>query len=211
MIILTGVAYMLLPFILVISGKKFKLKTIRWITVLDVILAKLLLSIVFKTDEVFSNAPAILWVILAYQLLKNKCLESRIPSKNYIKNSLQNNIIASGAIESVYYFDYTNNFGYYDSLSGLNTTLVKYEGMPIQTPVAKVKSAHIEYYINQFGRNIVVEYINSRISKLCSISEDEAEKSNQFIILRYDNGSIIYFEYDADFCKVFEMVEQYEV
>lgn len=210
-LLLTVSMYLFVPVLLIISGKKFNLKTIRIIAIVNATVIMTLNAIAAGEAIGARTSPALIWGTLAYVLLKNKCLERLIPSKNYINFSSQNVVALSLVIESVYYFDYTNKFGYYDLLSGCNSALIKYNGVPIPTPVAEVKSDPIEYYINQFGSKIAIEYINARIPMLHVISETEAEKSNQFIVLRYENDSITYFEYDEDFCKVFEMVEQYKL
>lgn len=76
-IIVTVLAYLLVPVIIILSGKKFSEKEIKRIVVINAVVWSILFFLIRSSqgETKVNIAPCILWSSVAYAIMKNKCLK----------------------------------------------------------------------------------------------------------------------------------------
>lgn len=86
-----------------------------------------------------------------------------------------------------------------------------YNGVPISESIEGIGKGAIEFFVNQFGTGIALQYINNYLPMLRKISKNVAEFLDEFIVICYDNGKIRYYKHDENLVKVFHIVESYRI
>ena len=76
-IIVTVLAYLLVPVIIILTGKKFSEKEIKRIVVINAVVWSILFFLIRSSqgETKVNIAPCILWSSVAYAIMKNKCLK----------------------------------------------------------------------------------------------------------------------------------------
>ena len=113
-------------------------------------------------------------------------------------------------IDSIYYFDYTNDIGHYDSIRDFSSEEMSYIGLALSTPKVRVNATPNSFDISREGSIRIREYVISQMSSLEEISKDLAENSPKYILICYFDGSKRYFSYNEAFCALFKLAFQYE-
>lgn len=112
-------------------------------------------------------------------------------------------------IESVYCFDYTNNFGYYESIRDFRSEEMTYISFAFSTLKVHVNATPDEFKIGVNPSNKVREFVVSHLDELKEISEMLAENSPKYILLCFEDESKMYYEYNESFCEIFSLIKQY--
>ena len=113
-------------------------------------------------------------------------------------------------IDSIYYFDYTKEIGHYDSIRDFASVEMTYIGLALSTPKIRVNTVPNSFDISSDGSTRVREYAISTLENLREISKDLAVNSPRYILICYFDGTERYFEYNADFCGLFNIAFQYK-
>lgn len=117
----------------------------------------------------------------------------------------------STRIESVYYFNYTKEIGFYDSVRDFTHLEMEYIGMAVSTEKVHVNSTPTRFKVDEKGTDNIREYVIARMESLVEISKELAINSPQYIMIRYADESVKYFKYDTEFCNIFSMAECHKV
>lgn len=115
----------------------------------------------------------------------------------------------SREIESVYYFNYTRKIGHYDSFRNFDSYELLYIGLALSTPEIRVDASPIKYKITHARSIEIKEYVNAFLPKLTVLEKEIAESKPEYILVCYENEDKEYFEYNADFCSIFQNVKEY--
>ena len=113
-------------------------------------------------------------------------------------------------IDSIYYFNYASNIGYYDSIRDFASPEMEYIGLALSTPKVRVNASPTTYVISSEGSTRIREYAVSQLGNLREISEDLAVNSPMYILICYCDGSKQYFAYNESFCYLFKIASQYQ-
>lgn len=113
-------------------------------------------------------------------------------------------------IDSIYYFDYTEEIGYYDSLRNFASVEMKYIGLALSTPTVRVNATPNSFNVSSDGSSCIREYVISQLANLSEISKDLAVNSPKYILINYFDGTERYFAYNESFCSVFKMAFLYK-
>lgn len=113
-------------------------------------------------------------------------------------------------IDSIYYFNYTKQIGYCDSIRDFSSVEMTYIGLAISTPEIRVNSSPNKFVVSEDGSNNVRKYTISQINMLQEICEELAVNSPKYILINYFDGTKRYFEYNEEFCNLFKIVLQYQ-
>lgn len=113
-------------------------------------------------------------------------------------------------IDEIYYFNYTKDIGYYDSIRNFSSEEMSYVGLALSTPKARVNATPNTFDISSEGSICIREYAISQMSSLQEISKDLAVNSPKYILICYFDGSERYFAYNEDFCSLFKLALRYE-
>lgn len=116
----------------------------------------------------------------------------------------------SNRIDSIYYFDYTRNVGFYDSVRDFASLEMVYIGSAISTPKVRVNASPTQYTICEQGTEKVREMVVSQLPYLVEISKVLADNSPRFFKIRYADGSLKYYKYTVCFHQIFQHLKQYE-
>jgi hypothetical protein len=112
-------------------------------------------------------------------------------------------------IDSIYYFDYTGQVGYYQSVRDFRSEEMTYMSLALSTPKISVNATPTTFKIGKTSSEKVREFIISHMDDLKEISELLAENSPKYIMICFADESRMYFEYDEKFCGVFSVINQY--
>lgn len=113
-------------------------------------------------------------------------------------------------IDSIYYFDYTGQVGYYQSVRDFRSEEMTYMSLALSTPKISVNATPTIFKIGKTSSEKVREFIISHMDDLKEISELLAENSPKYIMICFADESRMYFEYDESFCGVFNIINQYK-
>ena len=111
----------------------------------------------------------------------------------------------SARIDSVYYFDYTREIGFYDSIRNFTAVEMEYIGMAISTERVRVNSTPTINRIDQTGSEMIREYVISHLGSLVEISKELAINSPRYILIAYADDSEKYFKFDEDMLCIFKI------
>lgn len=114
-------------------------------------------------------------------------------------------------IDSIYYFDYTKEIGFFDSIRNFTALEMSYIGMAISTEKIRVNSTPTSYKICTDGTNQIRQLAISRKALLKEISAELAINSPRYILIWYLDDTKQYFEYDDNFCQIFSMAKQFKI
>lgn len=113
-------------------------------------------------------------------------------------------------IDSIYYFNYTKEIGFYDSIRNFRSEKMTYIGLALSTPKVRVNALPTKYTIDETGSNKIREYVIPRLERLKEISQTLAENSPKYILICCADDTKYYYAYEDDFCAVFEMIKKYK-
>ena len=111
-------------------------------------------------------------------------------------------------IESVYYFDYTNNIGFYQSIRDFRSEEMTYISFAFSTPKIHVNATPDQFKIGANPSNKVREFVISHLEDLKKISQMLAENSPKYIMVCFADESKMYFEYNENFCEIFNLINE---
>lgn len=111
-------------------------------------------------------------------------------------------------IESVYYFDYTNSIGFYQSIRDFRSEEMTYISFAFSTPKVHVNATPDEFKIGVNPSNKVREFVVSHLEDLKEISQMLAENSPKYIMVCFADESKMYFEYNENFCEIFNLINE---
>ena len=114
-------------------------------------------------------------------------------------------------IESIYYFNYTKDIGYYDSFRNFQAVEIKYLGMALSTPKIRVNASPTEYIISSSGSNIIKSHVATYLPLLNEVSKETAVNFPEYIMICYEDEEKRYFENDPKFCEIFKSSKQHKV
>lgn len=112
-------------------------------------------------------------------------------------------------IESIYYFNYSNDIGFYQSIRNFRAEKMSYIEMALSTPKARVNSSPAIFEIGIAPSNKIREFVISHLDELNEISQILAENSPKYIMISFIDDSRMYFEYNERFCNFFNVTKQY--
>lgn len=163
-LIITVLAYLLVPVVLVFSGKQYTEKEIRKIVIINGIVW-FVIFFVIRVEQGYENvnfAPCVLWSSVAYSIMKKKCLKTVCENELVDKNisNLQRDI--------------TENVVHHVCLSDVNEEQKSYGNLEIKgedflvrkTDYFKVDEIQSQYY------NVVIDAyaVSKTISEQCAKS-----------------------------------------
>lgn len=112
-------------------------------------------------------------------------------------------------IESVYYFNYTRKIGWYDSFQNFDAYELLYVGLALSTPEIRVDASPTKYKITNTRSSEIKEYVNTFLPQLTLLEKETAESKTEYILICYENEDREYFEYNADFCSIFQNIKDH--
>lgn len=118
-------------------------------------------------------------------------------------------VVMSRQIESVYHFDYTRKIGYYNSFRNFDSYELLYIGLALSTPEIRVNASPTKYKITHTRSSEIKEYVNTFLLKLTRLEKETAESKPEYIMICYEDEVKEYFEYNADFCSIFQNIKEY--
>lgn len=113
-------------------------------------------------------------------------------------------------IDSIYYYNYTKDFGFYHSIRDFSLEEMSYIGLALSTPKISVNSTPDSFDIPPEGSEKIRKYVISKLNTLQEISKDLAINSPKYILICYFDGTERYFEYSETFCAFFRIAVQYK-
>jgi len=113
-------------------------------------------------------------------------------------------------IDSIYYFNYSKEIGFYDSIRDFRSEEMTYIGLALSTPKIRVNASPTKYAINEIGSVEIREFVIARLEQLNEISQTLAENSPKYILICCSDDTKHYYTYDEDFCSVFEIAKKYK-
>lgn len=111
----------------------------------------------------------------------------------------------SKRIDRIYYFDYTQKIGFYDSISDFTSVEMQYISMAVSTEKIRVNSTPTQFTIDVDLSTQIREYAISHMEQLVEISEQLAINSPQYIYICYADDTEKYYKYNEEFCNIFSM------
>lgn len=111
-------------------------------------------------------------------------------------------------IDRIYYFDYTKEVGFYDSIRNFRSVKMTYVGLALSTPQVKVNASPTEHKIDERTSSKIREFVVSRLDGLREISNALAENSPKCFVVCFSDDTKRYYEYNEDFHKVFQVAKQ---
>lgn len=113
------------------------------------------------------------------------------------------------SIDKIYYFDYSKDIGFYDSFRNFQSREIEYMGLALSTQKIQVNAPPIRYTINQKGTAMIKGFVAAHLHELYEM--DEATQAQKYILVCYSDDSEQYFQYNDEFCKVFDYAKEYEM
>lgn len=107
-------------------------------------------------------------------------------------------------IESIFYYNYTDKLGFYDSIRDFGKEEMRYIGTVISTPEFRVNASPCDYKINTEVSKEIRELVINLLPTLKEISKDLAVNSPRYIEFCYFDGSKKYFEYTKFIDVIFD-------
>lgn len=114
-------------------------------------------------------------------------------------------------IDSIYYFRFTQKLNYYDSIRDFRSEEMTFINLALSTPEFKVNSTPTEFAINEYGSNIIREYVISRLEQLKEISKTLADNSPKYIRINCSDNTTHYYAYNEDFCHIFQIANDHKI
>ena len=225
-LVLTAFLYLLAPVIIILcyKDKKLNKKQIKRITIINGIVIWLLCMVVRVEKGIDGTSSAVfLWSWVAYILMKRFCLGERktitidnednaeIQADNIVgvvENDMANKEVK---LESIYYFNYTKEIGFYDSLRKIQSNEIKYIGLALSTPKVRVNATPSIYFVTQNGSDEIRAFVSKNLLLLKEIDQELAESLEEYIMFCYDDESKRYFEYNTEFLDVFKIAESNKI
>lgn len=114
-------------------------------------------------------------------------------------------------IDKIYYFDYSKDIGFYDSFRQFQSREIEYIGLALSTPKIRIHASPIRYTINQKGTAMIQGFVAAHLQELSETDKETAKQSEKYILVCYSDDSEQYFQYNEEFCKIFDLAKEYEV
>lgn len=113
-------------------------------------------------------------------------------------------------IDSIYYFDYTKEIGFYDSIRDFRLEEMTYIGLALSTPKIRINATPTKYTIEETVSNKIREHTISQLDRLKEVSQTLAENSPKYILICYSDDTKHYFAYDEEFCGIFKIAKEHK-
>ena len=113
-------------------------------------------------------------------------------------------------IESVYYFNYSGDVGYYKSIRDFRAEEMTYFELALSTPKIRVNAEPIKFKLNVEVSAKIREIVVNYLDKLNEITEVLAENSPKYIMISLVDNTKLFYEYNEGFCAIFNLINKYK-
>lgn len=115
------------------------------------------------------------------------------------------------AIDSIYFFNFTSDIGFYDSIRNYSEKQQKFIGLALSTSRIQVNSSPTEYMITEEGSTLIKRHVSAHLEVLLEIEKSEAKASREYLLIHYKDGMERYFQNHTAFRDIFKLAEQHKV